>query len=143
MSFTNPTIADFKTYFVRDFNYGATTDLVMDADLTKALDKAAAYIASDCFPTQAQYTIGFYYLMAHFLVSALQTGSQGATGQGRWLVNSHSVGSVSEGFSIPDDVLKNPYLSLISKTSYGQEYLMLIYPKLTGQMWYAEGTTRP
>ena len=31
MSYTPVTVADFKTFFARDFPYGATVDKVMDA----------------------------------------------------------------------------------------------------------------
>lgn len=143
MSYVNPTVSDFKNYFTRDFPFGVDpAENVLDSDISKAIDQAEVNINGELFATQSAYSIGFNLLAAHFLVTNLRASSQGLSGQYSWLQNSRSVGSVSEGISIPERVMQNPYLAGISKTNYGAEYLMMIYPKLTGQIFSVKGGTR-
>lgn len=143
MSYINPTVSEFKAYFTRDFPFGSDpTENVLDSDISKAMDQASININGELFSSQTAYSIGFNLLSAHFLVSNLRASSQGLSGQYSWLQNSRSVGSVSEGLSIPDRIMQNPYLAAISKTNYGAEYLMLIFPKLTGQIFSVKGGTR-
>jgi len=142
MAYIIPSIEDFKLYFTRDFVYGVTVDTVNDADLTKARDIAICQINEALFKTQGYFDIGFYYLMAHFLVTDLTASTQGSSGKSSWMSNSHSVGSVSESYSIPSSITDNAYYSMIAMTSYGQKYLMLIYPLLVGQVFTSKGGTR-
>lgn len=141
MGFTAPTIEDFKTYYVRDFTYGTTSSTVKDEDLNKALNRTVASFPISCFGTQSEYDIGFYLLMAHYLTLSMSASAQGLASKSGWLTQSHSVGSVSESFSIPESILANPYFMMISRTNYGQEYLQMLYPKLTGQVFTAVGGT--
>lgn len=141
MGYINPTIDDFKSYFIRDFPYGTTPDQVMDNDIVKALNLAAVNFNQCLWGNQNTYTIGFLLLSAHFLQINLQASSQGLSGQYSWLVSSKSVGSVSEGLTIPDRILANPEFAMLSKTRYGAEYLFLLLPQLAGQMFSVPGRT--
>lgn len=141
--YLNPTVDDFKAYFTRDFPFGTTTEQVMDSDITKAISMAAVNFNPALFGTQANYTLCFLLLTAHFLIMNLRASSQGISGQYSWLENSKSVGSVSQGLSIPDRIMANPYFAMLTKTTYGAEFLFLILPQLTGQMFIAYGSTRP
>lgn len=143
MAFTNPTVADFKAYFFRDFPYGATSDTVMDADITKALDQALFNFNPGLFADQAQYSMGVLYLAAHYLVIDLRASSQGITGSYSWLESSKSVGSVSESFVIPQRILDNPYWAMLSQTPYGAKFLSLILPRLLGNIMVLPGRTQP
>lgn len=141
--FTNPTVTDFKDFFVRDFPYGATTSTIMDADILRAITEAGITINPCFFTSQGAYQIGFLYLAAHFLVTNIRNSSQGISGNYEWLQSSKSVGSVSEGISIPQRILENPAFAMLSKTAYGAKYLYLILPQLSGNVFTVQGMTKP
>lgn len=139
--YTNPTVADFKGYFTRDFPYGATPDTVQDADIQRGIDETALVINPALMGTQAFYTTCFLYLAAHMMVLNLRASSQGIAGNYDWLINSKGVGNVSEGISIPQRILDNPELAMLAKTPYGAKYLNLILPYLSGQVFTVHGRT--
>lgn len=142
--FSNPTIDDFKAYFVRDFPYGTDPlTSILDADIAKAYGQVNFGINQSLFDIQENYTIGYLLLAAHWLVVDMRASSQGIAGQFSWLESSKSVGSVSEGFSIPQRIMDNPFFAYLTKTNYGAKYLMLLLPQLTGNMYIACGSTRP
>lgn len=141
MAYTDPSVADYKAYFTRDFPYGSTASTVMDSDITKALAEAAFNINQGLFGSQGEYSLAFMYLTAHYLVSDLQASSQGVSGQYSWLQTAKAAGSVSESFQIPQKILDNPYLAMLSKTRYGAKYLSLLLPRITGQIFAVAGRT--
>lgn len=143
MAFENPSVADFKAYFFRDFVYGATLDTVTDQDIENAYAETAVNFNECLWSDQANYTLGYLLLSAHFLVINLRSASQGLSGQFNWNESSKSVGSVSEAFSIPQRILDNPEYAMLSKTNYGARYLFLILPQLSGQMYVVCGRTLP
>lgn len=138
-----PGVTDFKGYFVRDFPYGSDPTTVMDIDITNALQLAGVNFNPCLWSDQQSYTIGYLLLSAHFLVLNLRSSSQGISGQYSWTESSKGVGSVSEGFSIPDRILENPEFAMLSKTNYGAQYLFLVLPQLTGQIFSSYGGTNP
>lgn len=142
MSYTNPSVSDFKARFARDFPFGSAMSQVMDSDITNAFADAEVNLNPELWENQANYTTGYLLLSAHFLVTNIRASSQGINGNFEWLVSSKGVGSVSESFSIPDRVMKNPYLAMLSKTNYGAKYLMMILPQLTGQVFITAGSTQ-
>ncbi len=142
MALIDPTVADFKAYFTRDFPYGATPETVNDSDIQRAIDEAVLTVSSCAQTTQAFYTLCMEYFIAHILVMNIRASSQGLAGQYDWLVNSKGVGNVSEGLAIPQRILDNPMFSMLSKTPYGVKYLQLILPCLTGVMFSVKGGTR-
>jgi len=137
-----PTIADFKSYFKRDFPFGDTESTVGDDDIQKALDEASVNLNPVFFTTQKAYTIGYLSLTAHFLVMNFRASSQGISGTFQWLEASKGVGSVNQSFSIPQYILDHPVLSLLSKTTYGTKYLSMILGQLAGQMFSVCGATK-
>jgi len=136
-----PTESSFKAHFARDFNYGSTDTTVMDSDITKAISEAAVNFNESLWESQAVFTIAYLYLTAHYLVTDLRASSQGIAGSYSWLTGSKSVGSVSEGFSIPQKILDNPHLAMLSKTNYGARYLELVTPRLIGHVISVLGRT--
>lgn len=142
MSLVNPTVDDFKSLFRRDFPYG-NDDLttVNDIDINNALSFQQNTINQNLFPTQNLYTQGALLLAAHYLVTNLRASSQGIAGKYDWLTASKSVGPVSAGFSIPERILENPELAVLAGTTYGVQYLAIILPLLTGQMFAVAGGT--
>lgn len=141
-AYTNPSVEDFKEYFNRDFPYGDTTDKIMDSDITKAETAAFISINPCLFQSQEMYTLGSLLLSAHYLVMNIRASSQGISGNYPWMTTSKSVGSVSQGMTIPQRILDNPEYAWLSQTNYGTQYLMMILPQLTGQIFMVPGTTR-
>ncbi len=140
--YTDPTVADFKNYFDRDFPYSDDIALgVTDNDITKAQDQTRLIINPDLFCKQEEYTYGFELLSAHLLVLNIRQSSQGLSGQFEWVQSSKSVGSVSEGLSIPPRILENPDFAILAKTNYGAQYLFFILPRIAGQMFTVLGRT--
>lgn len=144
MSFVYPTVSSFKAYFVRDFPYGENIETsVLDADITKAIDRATVICNTNLFSSQDEFTLGFLLLTAHYLVSDLRNSSQGLSGKATWLESSKGVSSVSVSHSIPSIIADNPQYSYFMNTSYGVEYLMLIYTNLIGNVVTVDGGTNP
>lgn len=144
MAYTNPSVADFKAYFTRDFTYSADPSTgVTDADITKAFGQTGFLINQGLFSSQDQYNIGYLLLSAHFLVVDLRMSSQSTQGRFSWAPQSKSVGSVSESFAIPQRILDNPNFSGYGETNYGAKYLLLILPQICGQVFAICGTTLP
>lgn len=143
MAYVYPDATDFKDYFTRDFPYGSDSATVMDSDIEKAIGEAKFNFNSGLFSSQENFTIGFLYLTAHYLVTDLRNSSQGINGAYTWLESSKSVGSVSQSFSIPERILADPYLSMLSKTNYGAKYISLILPQLVGNFGIVYGRTLP
>lgn len=137
MSFTPPTLADFKSRFDRDFAYSADqSDMtkVRDKDITTAFTNAAANFNENLFANQATYAEAFLLLTAHFLCKNILASTQGLGGAGQWLTNTKAIGPLSEGFTIPDRIAKSPFLAALSKTAYGFAYLEQITPLLIGNV---------
>lgn len=144
MPYSNPSVADFKAYFTRDFPYGTDPNLaVTDQDISKAFQLANINLNQDLWADQASYSVGYYLLSAHYLVMDLRASSQGINGQFSFLEQSKSVGSVSQAFAIPQRVLDNPDWAVLMKTNYGATFLQLLLPQLTGQIYTVCGSTRP
>lgn len=142
--YTNPSISDFQNYFIRDFPYGIDPNTcVLNSDISKAFGQTGFNINPGLFCNQANYTIGYLFLSAHYLVVDLRMSSQGMNGQYSFLEQSKSVGSVNQSFAIPQRILDNPYISMLMKTNYGAKYIELILPQLCGQVFNSYGTTLP
>lgn len=141
-------VADFKSYFARDFRYvptqvGCPAEGVMDSDIEKALSEASQQINVSLFCQDSIAQTAYLYLSAHCLVENIQMSAQGLDSVSSWTANNRSVGSVSEGYQVPDWVSKDPYLSGFASTRYGQRYLQIIRPLLVGNVAVIDGMTTP
>lgn len=151
MNFSQPGIGGFKSRFDRDFPYepaqmdmeSDNMEYVRDTDISRAINSASFHINHGLFEDQSNFTEAFLLLSAHYLVMNLRAGAQGIRGGFAWLESSKSVGSVSTGVHIPPRIANNPRYSALCGTSYGGQYLMMIYPLLTGAVFSASGGTRP
>jgi len=142
MAYNVPAISDFKAQFVRDFPYGTDPNVaIIDQDILNAINLAGYQINQGLFPDQTSFTLGYLYLTAHLMVLSIRASSQGMSGQFNWAQNNKSVGAVSEGFQIPQRIIDNPELMLLTKTNYGAMYLQMILPALTGQVFSVCGGT--
>lgn len=144
MSYTPPTIADFKAQFVRDFPYGVNPQTsILDQDIFNAFTYVNVNFNAGLFQDQASYALGYNLLAAHYLVLNIRQSSQGLSGQFNFTQVSKGAGSVNEAFSIPQRILDNPEFAMLAKTNYGAQFLMLILPQITGQIFNVLGSTRP
>lgn len=139
---TNPTVQDFKDFFVRDFPYGLdVNENVLDADIERAQLEASCAIYVGLFGDQACYSMAFNYLSAHYLSTNLKNSSQGISGQYEGMMGSKSVGSVSASYQFPNEFIMNPMFSFIGKTGYGARYLEILYPLTIGTVFAVSGAT--
>lgn len=144
MSFINPSVDEFKEYFARDFPFGTDPQKnVLDSDIAKAFMQVNATINASLFCDQSQYTLGYLYLAAHYLVENFKASSGGIYGTFKFLEASKSVGSVSRSSSIPQGFLDNPKFAMLAADAYGAKYLSMIYSRLIGGVGIAPGRTLP
>jgi hypothetical protein len=143
MTVEDVTIADFKAHFFRDFTYGEDQcgDNVLDADITKAFSQSKVNFNPALWCSQEELSIAFLYMSAHYLVSDLQMAKEGLDSSSTFPVNSRSVGSVSEGYAVPDWVAKSAFLSQFAGTRYGLKFCSLIRPRLFGAIAVYKGAT--
>ena len=142
--FNNPSVGDFKNYFVRDFPYGTDPSTsILDQDIANAYAEVNVNFNPALWSDQGSYNLGYLLLAAHYLVLNILSSSQGISGQFSWNQTAKSVGSVSETLQIPQRILDNPEFALLSKTNYGARFLALVLPQLSGQIFIAHGSTRP
>lgn len=141
--FNIPAVSDFKNYFTRDFPYGSTSTTVNDSDIQNAISEAGFDFPQGLFSTQSNFTLGYLYLSAHFLVLNLRNSSQGIAGQYNWLTVSKGVGSVNGAYGIPQRILDRPQFAMIAQTTYGAKYLQFILPQLVGNIGASFGNTKP
>lgn len=144
MAFTNPSVAQFKNQFARDFPYGTDPNVaILDADIANAYVFTNVNFNQDLWADQGSYTLGYLLLSAHYLVMNIRSSSQGLNGQFNFLQQSKNAGPVAEAFGIPQRVLDNPDWSMLCKTNYGAQFLQLILPQLSGNIFSVYGRTKP
>jgi hypothetical protein len=141
MAYAPVTIAEFKSYFTRDFPYGADTAQVMDSDVEKALAMAGINFNEGLWESQAIFAQAFLLLSAHYLVENIRSSSGGLAGQYSGNTVNKSVGNVSEGYQIPEKVSKNPFLAGLYTTRYGAQYVGLLSLRLIGNVMTIRGAT--
>lgn len=125
---------------------GDDTDVskVTDRDIASAFSAVTQFnITQRLLSNQAAFTYAYDLLAAHYLVTNLSASNTGLSGKADWLTKTRMVGNVSEGYDIPKRVLNSPYLSKLSKTTYGAQFLELMSPSLIGNVSYAIGDTLP
>lgn len=115
-------------------------ELISDLDINNAFTEACITFNDALFTSDDNLKLGFLYLSAHYLVHDLNANGVSGVGQ-VGIVNSRSVGSVSEGFTIPQAYLDNPIYSFYAKSTYGIKYLNMVLPRLPGNVVAIEGAT--
>ncbi len=148
MPLVHPTVDQFKSRFDRDFAFCApeaqtNLELVRDVDVQNAFTQADVNFNEGLFTAQPSYQESYLQLAAHFLCLNMIAASQGVGGSAQWLTIAKGIAGVTEGFVVPDRIAKSPFLSMISKTSYGMTYLNLIQPLLVGNVVGLFGRASP
>lgn len=126
-----PTVtSDWDVYNDSVLNY------TQDADILEACTEAEINFNEGLFPDAATAKKVFLFLAAHYLTidfnNALGVNQIG-------IPTSKSVGSVSEGYTVPAWLLNNPALSMYATTGYGIKYASLIKPYITGNVFIVKG----
>ena len=118
-------------------------DYVSDEDIGRAWREAqAAYnptLIGDC---QANATTCLY-LVAFYLAYDLQLASSGAYGQIAFPARDVRVGSVSEGYYVPQIYMEDPILGFYARNGFGQKYLSLVYLYTIGNVGVVPGWSLP
>lgn len=128
-----PTVAEsWALSSQQEINY------TQDIDILNAYKEAYVNFNEGLFPDDATKKLVFLYLTAHYLTvdfnNAMGIGQLG-------IPTSKSVGSVSQGFTIPLWLQKSAGLSMYATTGYGVKYASLIRPYLIGNIITVCGRT--
>lgn len=127
----NPTFdTDWKLYDDSILNY------CTDEDIQEAIQEASINFNKNLFSDCIKAKTAFGLLVAHFLTVDFNN-ALGLNGFG--LTTSKSVGSVSEGYTIPVWITNNEVLSTYATTGYGVKYASLIRPFLVGNVMLFKG----
>ncbi len=114
---------------------------IQDSDILRAFNEAKVNFNAALFGDDDTVKMVFLYLAAHYLVIDLNN-AMNPLGLGfMGLVQSKSVGSVSESYALPQWMLNNAILSQYAITGYGRKYLSLIQPYLVGNIIFCPGRT--
>lgn len=142
--FTFPQVPQFKQYFIDDFPYGTDPKTQFpDYRILNAMQLCGlAFFNPIFFPEQQSFNNGFLLLSAHYMVMNIRRASQGMKGQFGFLQQSKSAG-VSVSNAIPQRILDNPDFAWLCQTNYGAEFLHIILPQLSGQMFPILAVTNP
>lgn len=148
MSWTPPTVCQFKQFFNRDFWYAQPADqdnlsLVNDCDINNAIAEAQINFNTALYGSDSNITIVFLYLAAFCLVRKIQVSEKGVASQSRFPISSNSVGGVSISFSLPEAYAKDPWLSALTANGYGMRFLEFTLPYLTGNVFVVGGSLGP
>ncbi len=111
-------------------------NFTQDSDIINAFREAWVNFNQDLFNDIETAKLVFLYLTAHYLTvdfnNALGINNIG-------IPTSKSVGSVSQGYAIPQWLTNSPGLSMYAATGYGIKYASLIRPYLTGNIFLVKG----
>ena len=122
-----------------DWSLLTPSDKVSDLDILHAYAESDITFNETLFISDDDMVLGYLYLSAHYLVNDLNAGGAGSSGGG--IVNSRSVGNVSESYAVPEWQVKSPIFSFYTKSSYGLKYLNMIIPRLAGNVASIAGGT--
>ena len=126
-----PTVTtDWELYNDSVLNY------TQDNDILEAYAEAKVNFNENLFGSEEIALKVFLFLAAHYLTVDFQN-ALGSTSIG--ITTSKSVGSVSEGYTIPPWINDNPTLSMYATTGYGIKYCTLIKPYLVGNIMLFKG----
>jgi len=110
-----------------------------DSDILNAVAEASVNFNEGLFKDQSTAKLVFLYLVAYYLTIDFQNAMSPMGGGG--IVQSKSVGSVSESYAIPQWMLNNPSYGMYAVNGYGRKYLSLIRPYLLGTIILSKGRT--
>lgn len=119
------------------FNY------VLDQDITNAFAEAQIVFNQALYADDADITLAYLYLTAHWLCNDLQAAASGINSSAAFPTQSKSAGSVSESYAIPKAYTESAILAQYTSSRYGMKYLALTLPNLVGNMAPVIGGANP
>jgi hypothetical protein len=139
MSWSPPSVADFKAYFTRDFSYAPSCDntnddYILDSDITKALNQAGINFNDSLGFMDQEATIAYLFLTAFYLLVDLQLAQRGLSSQANFPIQSKGVGQVNVAYQIPERYTQDPVVSYYAQNGYGQKYLSIVLPYMVGNV---------
>ena len=118
-------------------------DYVTDDDIGRAWKEAAAAYNPTLIGDCAANSTTFLYLVAFYLAYDLQLASSGAYGQIAFPATDVRVGSVSEGYYVPQAYMEDPILGFYDRNGFGLKYLSLVYLYTIGNVGVVPGWSLP
>lgn len=125
------TTSDWKIYQDSVLNY------TQDEDIQEAIQEASINFNKSLFGDCNKAKTAFGLLVAHYLTIDFNNAI-GVNNVG--IPTSKSVGSVSEGYTIPAWLNNNEALSAFATTGYGVKYASLLRPYLVGNVMLFKGS---
>lgn len=116
---------------------------VSDADITRAFAEAQVVFNQALWSSDANITLGYLYLTAHYLVNDLRAAMGGISANVAMPLSSRKVGNVAETYEIPAAYTEDPVYAFYLGSPYGVKYLSLIWSKLRGNIGVVCGATLP
>ena len=116
---------------------------IQDGDITRAFAEALVCFNQGLFGTDAQITLGYLYMTAHYLCNDIKASRGGINSSASFPVTARTVGSVSEAYAIPEAYTKNPIFAMYTQTPYGMKFLAMALPNITGNMAAVFGGAQP
>ena len=135
-----PTVAQFQTFFNREFPYPPVgtlpnpLDYVQPADITKAIFQALVNFNSGLYGSSDSIMTVFLYLAAFYLTENLKIAQKGIAAQINFPRVSAGVGGVNQSFQVPDKVTKSPFLFAYTANAFGMIYLSFALPQTIGNI---------
>ena len=129
MSFTPPTIRDFKERFNGDFPYGedqTRDDIAQDREIIWAIEQAQYRWNQNALP-QENLKEPYLLMAAHILVLRLRQRAQGFFSNWEWMTVQNVAGASSLQYMIPKEVKNDPIAQWLSTTRYGVDYLTMVW----------------
>lgn len=120
-----------------------TDNYIQDDDITKAFSEAQVMFNQELFGSDAQITLAYMYVVAHYLAIDIRNSKSGIMATGGFPMLSRSAGNVSESYAIPNEYLSSPLFSMFAQTGYGMKYLSLVLPRIIGNVGVVCGGTLP
>ena len=117
----------------------STLNYITDMDIERAMSQAIIN-ANYRFGSNDTERINIYFhLIAFYLVMDWRNASAGVNSAYAGMVDSKSVGDVSESYYFPQWLTALPVYSLYSQNGYGLKYLSLILPYMSITILFSKG----
>lgn len=152
------TIADFKATFKRGFNYTDGPNGVMDADIAQAIVLASALYNPQLFNSAEAKNV-FLLAVAHFVVVGIQAagglyattpgspdmpGADATENTGSGVIGSKTSEKLTIQYAGLEKLMdRYPTLAVFRQTDWGQQYAMIVGPRLAGRIGIVSNPNAP
>ena len=112
---------------------------ITDEDIEKAFSQAYPNSNENFGETCGEKINIYLHLVAFYLVFDIKNSTAGINGSYLGVLNSKSVGDVSESYAVPQWLSENPMYSIYAQNGYGLKYLSLIAPYMAITIMFSRG----